>query len=143
MIEKYFEKFNIVLSEILTQKGSILFFGALQRRDLENKYDILLSADWVTQNNSEEDLIYLISKLKQIMVDIEFLSQIVILKKDERFIVDVLNTLKEESDPIGEFSTYELKSGFSIFHMYVFAADTNNVQDMVHIAPKKDEILSF
>ena len=85
-------KLNKFKERILSDNklGEVYFIGLLSRVDLENKFDILISAKNITSSNSVDDLTYIINNLKiDLGDDINYISQIVSLSPGEEFINDL------------------------------------------------------
>jgi hypothetical protein len=115
------KKLKEVRDRIIDEKDKSLlrFFGLIARTDLENKYDLLISADWLEKSNSEKDLIYVIDSLKKEFTDdFDFLSQIVLLIPSEEFIQTLLRMLPKDVDEVSNFKladNYELKQIYILY----------------------------
>lgn len=60
------EQLKVIENLIIKEKGENLYFlGLIKRYDLDNKWDLLVIADWIAENNSHSDLEYLIIALKK------------------------------------------------------------------------------
>jgi len=95
------EKLNRVRDEILAEKtkGSLRLFVLAARADLENKWDILFSADWLEKTNSEKDLIYIIGKLKSSFSgNLDFLVRIVVATPSETFIKQLADAILKRNE---------------------------------------------
>lgn len=104
--------------------GRLRLFALIARPDLEGKWDILFSADWLEKTNSEKDLIYLIEKLKsEFGKNLDFLSRIVVAKPNEMFIQQLTKAvIRENSGQQGEIASLSTSSDFSV-HIFVVAID--------------------
>ena len=92
-------KLNIVKDKIILDKGneSLRLLALIRRYDVVDKWDLILSADWVEASNKESDLIYVINLLKQAFDNnLDFLSQIVILPLEEIFIQQLAKSVIEQ-----------------------------------------------
>src|SRR3989339_2004319 len=88
-MKEIIKKLTNIKNTILSEKssGKLRFFGLIARVDIDNKWDLLISADWIEKNSSEETLIYIIQKLKESFDGkLEFLSSIVLLTPKEAFV---------------------------------------------------------
>lgn len=124
------------LSNLLNQEGflgEIILFVLIKRTDLENKSDIIISATGIQKNNSQEDLKYLIEKVKEVFNnELSFLSEIYLLTKEEKFIVDLANALPAvQLDSV--VYDLQLNENFLIEQMYVITSNfsqLNLVKDL-------------
>jgi hypothetical protein len=120
------EKLESIYKEIISEKtsGKVYFFGLLSRIDIEEKWDILISADWLKENNSQEDLVYIIKKLKDRFFDkLEFLSEIVLLVSKEPFIQDLARSLGKTEIKNKEIEGLKILDDFIIKKLYIINAD--------------------
>ncbi|MFM2339942.1 MAG: hypothetical protein RLZZ360_578 [Candidatus Parcubacteria bacterium] len=71
---------------VLKEKGEILYFlGLIHRTDYEDKWDLLIIADWIKENNSVDDLQYILNCLNTVFTDTDFLKDVVLYKPDFYF----------------------------------------------------------
>lgn len=111
------EKLKKIALEILREKTSLKFFGLFRRMDLEEKWDILLSADWLS-DKKEDDLVYVINKLNREFPDnLDFLAQIALLKPSEDFIKKLLVRINGSGDI--EFRDFKLDDSSTLNKFYV------------------------
>ena len=104
--------------------GTIFFFGLLARTDMEGKWDIVISASNIKENNSEGDLVYVIDALKkEFFSELNFLSQIITLTPTENFIKDVARALGNDSAQGEEVTDIKLADKFVIGKMYVICSN--------------------
>lgn len=81
------EKLRQIEVEISAEKGNFTLFALLERDDSLGKWDVIVSADWI--DNQEKELIKLIaSKISKILTREEqlMLSRIVILQSTDPFV---------------------------------------------------------
>lgn len=120
------EKLSRVIEKITLEKtsGILRFFGLIERNDLENKWDILLSADWLEKNNSEKDLIYVIERLKEeFSNNLDFLSSVVLLIPSNPLIKYLAKAVSLSENEGIERHSVKIDEDFTIKHMYVLASD--------------------
>lgn len=132
------EKLNNVKNDIIREKtdGFLRFFGLIARIDLENKWDILISADWIDKSNLEQDFVFLINKLKtQFNEDLGFLSQIVFLAPDEPFIKNLARAIKSEDKKDGdEACDLKISEKITINHIFIITSNFKGI-DLGEISP--------
>ena len=106
------EKFNTIRDEIIhDHNGSLLrLLGLIARMDTDGKWDLLISADWIKQNSSESDLIYVIKKLKYHFSEkLDFLARIVLLTPYETFVQNLARSvIRENGGKAGEINNLTL-----------------------------------
>ncbi len=117
---------NTVKDKIISDKGSLLIFCLVKRTDVEteNKWDILISGDWVEKNSSQEDLVYIIELLKkEFNNDLGFLSKILILRKDTDLIKDLTKVISKYELAEGYIGSIKISDDFTIKEMYITHLD--------------------
>ncbi len=84
------EKLKQVKRNLSEQKpGSVIFLGLFKRQDLDNKWDVVLSATWVS-DKKEADFVFVITLLKKVFNDnLDFLAKIVLLKPEEHLVKEI------------------------------------------------------
>ncbi len=94
-MKEIIEKLNKIKGQILSEqtKGKLRLFVLIKRTDQENKWDVLLSADWFEKTNSEKDLVYFIKKIKSEFTDLDFLARILVATPNELFIKSLANAI--------------------------------------------------
>lgn len=124
-MKEIIKKLNTIKDEILGEKGSLLMFVLVERNDIEGKWDLLLSADWIPKTNNQTDLIYVINKLKEeFKENLEFLSQIIIGTPTDSFILRIARAInKQDAQLSEEIFDLQVSSEFSIHRLYVIAAN--------------------
>ncbi len=112
--------------------GKIFLFAIIERVNLENKWDIVISAERLTGNNEKEDLTYVIEQLKkEFENDLGFLSQIVLTKSDD-FVKDFARALNKVEIKEGEVLNLKLLDNFIIKHAYVISSDFSTLDLTIH-----------
>ena len=125
------EKLKNIKDEILRDKGGLLrFFGLLARMDVEGKWDLLISANWIEKNTSEADLVYVINKLKDKFSNkLDFLFRIVLLTPDEPFISQLVAAInRENGGQAGELTSLKLSETFHVKQVIVIALDSTGIE---------------
>jgi hypothetical protein len=121
------EKLNNISKEIISERkeGRLRLFALIARTDLDNKWDILISADWIKKNNSEEELVYIIKKLKkEFSENLDFLSRLVLLTPKELFTREIAKaTIKENDGKPGELFKLKTSTDFIVKHIIVIHLD--------------------
>lgn len=137
-MKEIIEKLTIIKDKILSEKtnGRLRFLGLIARTDIEGKWDLLLSADWIKKNSSETDLIYIIQKLKDGFAgNLDFLSRIVLLTPNETFVQQLARTITREDLKNGEeITSLKISADFTVRKMlYIFldfqGIDLNTIQE--------------
>ena len=108
--------------------GTIYFFGLLERTDSEAKWDVVISADWIIDNNSPEDLEFVINELKAEFGDsLTFLGRIILFKSSEDFINDLGWALNQVGKSVivnsEEMFNLKISNDISIRHLQVVECD--------------------
>lgn len=145
------EKLNKVKDKMLFEKrGTLYFFGLLQRTDLENKWDIVVSSSWLEKSNTQEDLVYVINKLKdEFNNDLDFISRIVLFTASESFINDLGWALEKTDNrklsETKEILNLKISEEVSIRHLYVLACDFSSLKlyEPIEIRSPEDAVVSF
>lgn len=122
------EKLRNIKDQIVLEKaeGQLRFLGLIARTDLDGKWDLLLSADWIKKSNGEEDLIFLIQKLKkEFQGNLDFLSKLVLLTPSESFILQLARAIvREDKGKTGEeISDLKISVDFTVRHLFVISFD--------------------
>lgn len=110
-MDEILDKIREINSEIKSEKteGVLRLFALIERTDLESKWDIVFSSDWLKKTNDEDVLIYLLDKLKnKFNGELEFLARVVVVKPDDSFIQNLAKSIVDNNlDTRGEIK--ELK----------------------------------
>ena len=119
-------KLKKIAEKLIKIKGSLLFMGLVERHDVEDKWDLLISGDWVESGKSERDLIEIINELKAEFVEgFDFISQILTYKTSEPFIQHLALSIKKENPEIGEKIKLKLFDDF-VITTYIIYHDFEN-----------------
>ena len=125
------EKLRKVKDEILLEKttSKLRIFVLIARADLEGKWDIILSADWLERTNSEKDLVYLITKLKsEFGENLDFLARIVVATPREIFIQHLGKAIiNEPQGELGELKDLQISADFKAQHLFVIEVDFDGI----------------
>lgn len=116
------EKLNNVKNSILSEKKDSIFylFGLVERVDLENKWDLLISTNWLEKENQEKDLVFFIEKIKaEFGSNFDFISKIVLFTADEEFLLALGRALEKEKASEKEFFNIKLVDNLALKHLYV------------------------
>jgi len=120
------KKLQLVSTRVSQRKGNVSFFGLFKRPDMNNKWDIIISAPWV-RDKKENDLVDVISILKTTLGsdELEFISNIVLLKEKQdpeiRKLVAEGVSSKEELPK--EFKSYPINADVTIGTIYIISAE--------------------
>jgi hypothetical protein len=130
-MKEIIDKLTIIRDKVVSERtdGILRFFGLIARIDLDSKWDLLISADWISKNNNEEDLIYIIKKLKEeFMEHLDFLSRIVVLTSNEFFVKQLARAILTKSlSERGEISNLQISPDFVVKQLYVISFDFNGI----------------
>jgi hypothetical protein len=119
-------KLKKVIDRIVAEKNGILrLFALVKRTDGENKWDLLLSADWMQKDNSVEDIEYILETLRDEMgEDSSLFLQIVLLQPKNSFIQLLAKALIRDAISVGETATnVKLRSTFALACINLLAFD--------------------
>ncbi len=107
------EKFKIILNR-LKKQGEIFLFAILKMDELTDKWSVLLSAPWITEENRKDIFVDVRKLIKEIMTDEEAagIARIVIAMKDEHLVQELLE--KKAGDYIG--GTESVKVNGNLVH---------------------------
>jgi hypothetical protein len=115
------EKLTIVEKETSAEKGKYDLFALFLREDSSNKWDILVSADWMDERK-EEVLKYLSQKIQKAFTPDELfqISRIVIIEKDNPSLPGLQRAFN------GEHGAIEIKDatffGLQIKHAFLITS---------------------
>jgi len=119
-IEETIKKLKRVEKRVSREKGPLNFFGVLERLDVDNTWDILVSASWFS--DKKKDLIYIISNVKKDLTneDLRIFARVVLIKPEEKFIRR-LNALIETEHKEMEIINMKI-NGFRLKHGYIITS---------------------
>ena len=131
-MKEILEKMKKVRDVFIAQKkDGLLRLFILTRPELSEKWDVLISADWMTGFNSEQDLVYAIEEIKKGMDNnLDFLSSVIVLGSGEPIVGRIAQMiLKENGGKEGEIASLRISDKLIL----------QNVQ-IVHFGFSSDEI---
>jgi hypothetical protein len=88
-MREFIERLNKILNEIETERGPIDFAALVEREETPGKYDLLVSAPWITRE--KEFYQYLAAKLRSTLTDADWYlySRAVVLNEDGEFVQEL------------------------------------------------------
>jgi hypothetical protein len=138
------EKLNIAKDRIISERGNTLkIFVLIRRFDLENKWDLIIGADWAEERNKEKDLIFFIEILKKSFDNnLNFLSQIEILNTHEIFIQQISRAIIEQGfEEETDISDLRISPNFLVGEIYIIKFDMDE-EDLIPEMLQSGEIES-
>lgn len=86
------EKFKSVLEKIRATKGSVNLFAVLKMDEYTDKWTVLLSAPWITEQTLRDNFVYLRSVLLESFNSDEMatIAKIVVSTNDEHIVQELL-----------------------------------------------------
>lgn len=131
-MKEIIEKLNKIKEEILLERteGRLRLFSLIARNDLDGKWDILFSADWLEKTNSEKDLVYLITKLKsEFAENLDFLARILVGTPKEIFIKQFIQAIVERGELGGPEEVKDLfvSKDLTISGLFIIAIDSTDL----------------
>jgi len=123
-MEKFINKLVEVEKRISKERGDFNFFGIFKRIDLDNAWDILVSASWFSDQKKKhrEDLVYIIKNIKEDFddEDLRFLTTVVLVSSEDR-IIKLLNKLINTQHNLVEFKDTKV-GNINFKHFYVITS---------------------
>ena len=130
-MKEIIEKLNNIKNKIIEEKttGKLRFLGLIARADIEGKWDLLVSADWIKKNSSEDDFVYIIQKLKDNFDEkLDFLARIVLLTPKEAFIQQLARAIiRENGGEAGKITSLKTSKDFIVGQIVVIAFDFTDI----------------
>lgn len=122
-MKKIIEKLKEILVELDNEKGPVLFFAVFLREDSINKWDLIVSADWLESININSYRI-ITDKVQNVFSQNELLqiSRVVILDKNDPMVKFLRSSFNVTGDASMEYSNCELSSEIfklPIKHAYI------------------------
>lgn len=119
-MDKLAEKVRRVEKEIALEKGSVNLFALLEREDLSDRWDLVLSASWA--NEDQQTLRYVADAIKHHLApeDMTRLARIVVLPADEDPVRSINDTYDVEHGRI-ELSE-PARFGLPVKHGYIITS---------------------
>jgi len=72
-MNQFFKKFVTIEREISGEKGAFLLFALFLREDSQDKWDLVVSAEWINEN-MKNSLSYLSDRIRSSLTEDELLS---------------------------------------------------------------------
>lgn len=122
MIKEIIEKLKRVEERISTDKGkSFNFFGVFKRSDVENSWDIVISANWFS-GDEKADLVYIINEIKKDLgsEDLKFVARVVLIKPEDQ-IIKALNTIIAIEHGEVEMQNTQI-NGLKLSHIFIITS---------------------
>lgn len=118
-MKEIIDKLMAIEKETSIEKGAYILFAIFLREDSFNKWDILVSANWIS-NNKEIALKYLSEKIQLALTKNEFLliSRIVIIESSNPELQKVQQTISIEHGSVeikdSNFFEVQIRHGFFV-----------------------------
>lgn len=141
------EKLNRIKTKILSEKrsGHFIFFGIIERVDLVGKWDIVICADWITENNNESDLVYVIGEIKtEFDGSLDFLGRVLLMTSSQALIRSLARAIIKEN--VDDKELFNLRVGsIVISHLYIIesAFDDVDISAPPRVASPIAEVVNF
>ncbi len=116
------DKFKDILAKIKTERGEVYLFGLLKMDELLEKWTVLLSAPWSTEETKKEDFEFVRDLIKNTLSSEEFsnVARLGILSKDAH-LIQLLFKYQSDTEINGE-----TKLNGNIIHQgYIFVSNPN------------------
>lgn len=116
------DKFRTILEKIKSEKGNVNIFAILKMDEFTDKWTVLLSAPWITEETLKENFLY----LRELLVstfsfeEMTMIAKIVVSTNDEHIIQELLN-FKPESI----ISSDQQINGNLVHEAYILASESN------------------
>lgn len=121
MIENIVEKLIRTEKRISEEKRDFNFFGLFKRADLEDTWDIIISASWFS-DNKREDLAYIIEEIKKdlLVEDLRLLARIVLIEPKDELIKKLNAAVAIQHGKIEMINN--TINGFKLGHAYIITS---------------------
>jgi len=116
------EKFKLILKKIEEQKGKTRLFAILKMDDITDKWTVILSAPWTSEENHMEDFIF----LRKLMIEsfskeeMATIARIGIFAKQDHIVEELLKY--QEGSIINQD---EKVNGNIVHEAFILASDVN------------------
>ena len=122
-MKEIIEKLKKILIELDNEKGPVLFYALFLREDSPNKWDLIVSSDWLESINIDSYRI-VTNKIQNGFSQNELLqiSRVVVLDENDPMMIFLRSSFNVIGDASMEFSNCELSSEFFKFpikHAYI------------------------
>lgn len=96
-MKKIIEKFITIEKKIANQKGRFRLFALFEREDAQDKWDVIISAQWF-EKNKKETLKFIVDSIKEELTSDEMLiiSRIVLLEPKNPLVININNSIQRE-----------------------------------------------
>jgi hypothetical protein len=124
-MKEFLNKFIAMEKELAEEKGKFALFGLFLREDVEDRWDLVISAQWLKSNN-KQDYEIIAKSLKKFLSkeEVIYLSRIVILDKGNPILEAVNRAFSIEHGQV------ECKDcnffGLQIKHAYIITSKREN-----------------
>ncbi|MBL7118151.1 MAG: hypothetical protein ISS94_05145 [Candidatus Syntrophoarchaeum sp.] len=112
------DKFRTIEKTISEEKGSFVLFALFVREEAQDKWDLVLSANWFA-DEKRKILDYLVEKIKdELAQDITEISRIILLRPSDQFVKTVNSIINIEHGDAevvdSRFDEYNIKHAYII-----------------------------
>jgi hypothetical protein len=96
-MNKVIEELRSVEKELAEEKGTFVLFALFEREDVQDRWDLVVSAPWFGKNR-KETLQFIVDKVNSRLtpVDIVMLSRVVLLAPTDAFVRNVNSVIRVE-----------------------------------------------
>jgi len=124
------EKLKHILAELHKENGDIIFFALFLREDSPNRWDLIISADWLNSGNVESYRV-VATKIQNILSENELMqiSRIVIIDESDPMVSFFRSSFNVTGKSHLDLSNCELSSTnikFPIKHAHILRCIKNN-----------------
>ncbi len=120
------EKFRNILQRIKNEKGSVTVFAILKMDELTDKWSVVFSASWVTDETSTETFNYLRAILISSLTtdEISSIARLSVFSNGEHLIQLILNSMNVQN---GDVLLKDAKlNGYKIHEAHIFESNLTN-----------------
>ena len=128
-MNQFLQKIVTLEREISEEKGTFLLFALFLREDSQDKWDLVVSAEWINEN-MKDSLSYLSDRIRSSLTEDELLSfsRIVLVDKSHHEL-DTITRAVSTKHNIAEFKDINF-FGLNIKHAYIITSSkTNEVEN--------------
>ncbi|WP_068466691.1 hypothetical protein [Candidatus Protochlamydia phocaeensis] len=128
-MKEIIEKLKNILAELIKENGDIVFFALFLREDSPNKWDLIISADWLNSGNVESYRV-VATKIQNILSEKELtqISRIVIIDESDPMISFLQSSFNVTGLSCLDLNNCEISSKnikFPIKHAYILRCIKN------------------
>jgi len=121
-MENIITKFQTIFSTIKLEKNSNFYlFMVLKMDEYTDKWSVVVSAPWMTSENSRESFNYIAQKITQVLTkeEVSNLARIGVFQPNEHLITLVTQTIRiQDAEPMKIENTK--LNGYTIHEAYIF-----------------------